>query len=230
MDSDNEELINRMRALVEHLKPKAEALRGEGVDAEEFLQDVDGFLAALEGRYDGEFDVQGFIARLKAFAAEVNQRDHLLKEAEAVRLLGELPKVPGILDEMAATLRESPSERALRTAAEVQAAADSARERLAEGKIPVSEMEDTMLAVTAEFAEVKRRRLYRSIAWARFLETRPPEWWAARTDAEREGSGKLLTEWKIEREELLGQLPLADRRRLEEARMEDFDAPEVWKP
>ena len=230
MDSDNEELMNRMRDLVEHLRPKAEALREEGVDVEEFLEDADGFLAALEGRYDGEFDVQGFQAKLIAFAEEMKQRNHLLRQAEAVRLVEDLPKLPGMMDHVAKTLRDIGSEGALRTAAEVQAAADSARERLAEGKIPVSEMEDTMLAVTAEFAEVNRRRLYRSIAWARFLETRPPEWWAARTDAEREGSGKLLTEWKIEREELLGQLPLADRRRLEEARMEDFDAPEVWKP
>ena len=29
MDSDNEELMNRMRDLVEHLRPKAEALREE---------------------------------------------------------------------------------------------------------------------------------------------------------------------------------------------------------
>ena len=182
MDSDHEDIIKRIRDLIEHIRPKAEALQEEGVEVDEFLEDADGFLAALEGRYDGEFDVEGFHAKLIAYAEEMKQRDHLLQQAEAVRLGEDLPKLPGMMDHVAKTLRDIGSEAALRTAAEVQAAADSAREKLAEGKIPVSEMEDTMLAVTAEFAEVKRRRLYRSIALARFLETRPPEWWATRTD------------------------------------------------
>ena len=230
MDSDHEDIINRMRDLVEHLRPKAEALREEGVDVDEFLEGADGFLAALEGRYDGEFDVPGFIAKLTAYAEEIKQRDHLLKQAEAVRLVEQLPRTPEILDEMAKDLRESGSEDSLRMAAEMAATADAVRERLAEGVIPVSELQGLTLSVSAEIAEVNRRVLYRSIAMARFFETRPPEWWAELTDPARESAGKLLESWKIEREELLGQLPLADRRRLEEARMEDFDAPEVWKP
>ena len=56
-----------------------------------------------------------------------------------------------------------------RMVAEIEATADAVRARLAEGIIPVAEMEDLNLSVSAEFAEVNRRVLYGMAALGRFF-------------------------------------------------------------
>lgn len=117
-----------------------------------------------------------------------------------------------------------------RAAASLQAAVEAARQRLARGEVPQEEMQDLSLSTQAQRAELSRRCQFQTAALALFWESRPPEWWAKLTAEARKKLEDLLVSWRAEREKILGELPIADRRRLEALRPDDFDKPGATDP
>jgi type I restriction-modification system DNA methylase subunit len=117
-----------------------------------------------------------------------------------------------------------------RTAASLQAAVEAARQRIARGEVPLEEMEDISLSTNAQSGELSRRSHFQTAALALFWESRPPEWWAKLTAEQRKELEELLGSWRAEREKILGELPIADRCRLEALRPEDFDKPGALEP
>ena len=207
------------------MAPRADALREEGWEVDEFLADAERFIAALEGRGEEEFDVPGFLARLTDFVEEVKQVDHLQKQAEAVATVA---AIPGMIDDMekaAAHFREHGGAMEAQTARDLDAAVTAARERMALGELPAEELGDITLTLSSQMAELERRILFRSIILALYWEKQTPEWWAQLPEKARVDLGKVVARWQEEREELLGKLPIEDRRRLEAMKLEDFDKP-----
>ncbi len=100
--------------------------------------------------------------------------------------------------------------------------------------MPTDEFQDFLLTVIAQNAEVKRRLLFRTAALAIFWENAPQEKWDQLPDDTLESIFRLVLQWQeTERERILGNMPLADRRRLEEMEtysVEQWSAPDVFEP
>ena len=222
---DPSEVIARMRRLCDKFKPHAEALREIGLDVPAFIADCEGFIAAVEGRGDPEFDVNGFSKRAKEFSEEAAQFIHLQEQAEAVQVVAEVPIVIESVQQAVADLRAHGGKSEARTAAEIEATLAAARERMARGDLPAEEFEDMALSLGTQRAEMKRRNRIRSIMAALYWEKQTPEWWAALPEKARKDLGKVVSLWQEQREELLAELPIEDRRRLESMTLEDFNQP-----
>jgi cytochrome c556 len=228
---DLESLLARLRQMREELAPRVEELREKGFEVEELLEDCDRMCAFLEGKGERGFDEHAFIARLKAFAEETEQAAHLQQQAEAIGDVMALPELMDQLDQVAAAMRtrtNRPDQ--ARTAAELEEQLTAARRRLEEGEMPKNELENIALTVTAQKAELNRRRLFRSAALVLYWEKQTPEWWAQFSPEQRAGMEERLADWRENREELLGELPLEDRRRLEAMTLEDFERPGATDP
>ncbi len=91
--------------------------------------------------------------------------------------------------------------------------------------MPVEEMEDLRLTLVAQKAELGRRIRKRTVALLLYWEKQTPEWWAQRSPEELRTMRELQARWEVERETLLSELPLADRRELEAMTLEDFHRP-----
>jgi hypothetical protein len=223
----NEELLRHTRELRDTLRPHAAGLRELGFEVDSFLKECDGLIAFLEGRSDEWVEVAGFCEKLSAFHSEVRGFAEINRQAERVKAVS---SIPGVLDAVEGLARRLSNPEDARTAASLQAAVEAARQRLARGEVPVEEMEDLSLSTQAQKAELSRRSQFRAAALALFWESRPPEWWAQRTVEQRKELEDLLVSWRAEREKILGELPIADRRRLEALRPDDFDKPGALEP
>lgn len=223
----NEELLNQTRAIRDQLKPRAAELRELGIEVDSFLEACYRVIAFLEGRSEEWVDVGEFIEKLQAFHQEMREFHEIEKQAERAKAVGSIPGMLDVTEDMARRL-DNPND--ARTVAAFKAAVAAARERLARGEVPTEELEDISLSFNAQAAEMNRRNKFRFATMVLFWESRPPEWWAKRSDEERKGIESLLTSWRTEREKILGEMPIEDRRRLETLRPEDFDDPDRLKP
>jgi len=233
MPSDPEKIepmLRRIRGARELYSSYAEALREQGLDVDGFLADCDEFIAVLEGRHEGDFDVQDFLRRLNAFTEEAKEFMHIQEQVKAVEVAGELHDVLPDMEKMAAEYRERGEPMHLRTAAEIEEALARIRAGLAKGKLDQDALQDMSLALSAEMAELQRRIYFRNAVHALSWELAPPERWAKLSPEQKRQTEDLLATWREAREEVLGALPLEDRRRLEALRYEDFDKPGACEP
>lgn len=122
----------------------------------------------------------------------------------------------------------------LRAAEELQQTLTRIHACIRRGEMPTDEFQDFLLTVIAQNAEVKRRLLFRTAALAIFWENAPQEKWDQLPDDTLESIFRLVLQWQeTERERILGNMPLADRRRLEEMEtysVEQWSAPDVFEP
>jgi hypothetical protein len=223
----HEELLRHTRELRDKLKPGAAQWREIGMDVDPFLAECEQLIAFLEGRSEGWVDVAAFCEKLAAFHQEMREFVHLQKQAERINAVASIPSVLETMEDFARRL-DNPND--ARTAALLKASVEAARQRLARGEVPLEELQDLALSTQAQAAEMSRRTRFKTAALALFWESRPPEWWAQRTAKERQELEALLVSWRAEREKILGELPIADRRRLEALRPEDFDQPGAMDP
>src|SRR6185295_18965674 len=156
-----EELLARIRAMHAACSQHADALRAQGLEVDGFLADCAEFIAAAEGRGDGEFDVPAFVARVKAFSEEVTEYDHIQAQAQAVQLPGELLKMADIIEEEVPKLREHGGKMEADSAAQLEEAVARIRQELAEGKLPKDALADVVLTLNSQQAELERRIHYR---------------------------------------------------------------------
>jgi len=223
----HEELLRQTRELRDQLKPGAAQWREMGMDVDPFLAECERLIAFLEGRSEGWVDVAAYLEKLAAFHQEMREFVHLQRQTERINAVASIPSVLEAAEDLARRM-DNPND--ARTVASLQAAIAAARERLARGEVPVEEMQELALSAQAQKAELSRRSQFRAAALALFWESRSPEWWAQRTAKERQELEALLASWRAEREKILGELPIADRRRLEALRPEDFDQPGAMDP
>lgn len=221
------ELLARTREIRDGLLKRASTMREMGIEVDAFLVECERLIAAKEGRSDEWVDLVDFSARMDAFHQELEQFHHLERQAERAKAIGGIPGMLDALEQFAQRLRKGGNARA---AEQLESLVATARERLARGEVPQEQMEDIQLLMTAEAAEAGRRQLFRNATIALYWESRPPEWWAKLPPEQRAKTEAALALWRRGREKLLGELPIADRRRLEALRPEDFDHPERLKP
>jgi hypothetical protein len=170
---------------------------------------------------------RNLLKKMQAFSKEMSEFSHIQRQAERINAIA---SIPGLLDAAEKLAKQMSNPEDVRTAASLQAEVEAARQRLARGELPVDELQDISLSAHAQKAELSRRSQFRTATLALFWESRPPEWWAKRTDKERKEIEALLVQWRAEREKILGELPIADRRRLESLRPKDFDKPGALDP
>jgi len=223
----HDELLGHTREIRDKLKPYATQWREMGFEVDSFLEDCDRLIAFLEGRSEEWVDVAEFCGKLQAFHKEMRDFTGLQRQAERINAIA---SIPGLLDAMENLARQMSNPDDARTASSLTAEVEAARQRLARGEVPLEEMRDITLSAQAQQAELRRRSQFRAATLALFWESRPPEWWARRTGKERKEIEALLVQWRAEREQILGELPIADRRRLEALRPDDFDKPGALEP
>lgn len=223
----SEELLRRLRGFCDKLRPCAANLRELGMDVDTFLEACERLIAFLEGRSDEGEDVPGVIEKINAFHNEMRGFYEIMRQAERINLV---VSIPGLVDEVEEISRGMTHPDDARTAAALRASVEAARQRLARGEVPVEELQDISISTHAQTGELRRRNHFRVAAVALFWESRPPEWWAKLTAAERQELEELLASWRADREKILGELPIEDRRRLEALRPEDFDKPGALDP
>jgi hypothetical protein len=223
----NEELLGHVRELRDKLRPRAAHLRELGLEVDSFLEECGRLIAFLEGRSDEWVDIAKFVEKMAAFHGEMRALAALERQAERAKAVGSIPSMLEAMDDLANRLR-NPSD--AHTAASLKAAVEAARQRLARGEVPLEEMEELSLSSQAQAAELRRRNHFRMAVLALFWESRSPEWWASLTAPQRKNLEELLVSWRAERERILSELPIEDRRRLEALRPEDFDKPGQLEP
>ena len=223
-------MLRQIRAVREEYGAVAERLREHGLEVDEFLADCDEFIAVLEGRHEGEYDVQKFIGRLNAFKEETDEFMHILQQVKAVEVVHDLHDVLPEMKKMAADLRERGEPMDLRTATQIEDALARIHAGLAEGRLDKDALQDMTLTMSVELAELQRRIHFRNAVLALSWELAPPERWARLSPEQKRQTEDLLAEWRKAKEEVLGALPLEDRRRLEAMRYEDFDKPGTCEP
>jgi hypothetical protein len=216
--------------LREELTPRLNELRELGLEVDALLEDCDRMTALLNGCGEPGFNAQTFLARLTAVCDEFNQTKHLQKQAEAIGAVAALPGTVELLTRAADIMRAHGGPGELRTAAELEAQAAEARQRMERGEAPLEEIESASLALMAQLAELNRRTLFRRAAVALYWEKQTPEWWARLSPEARGDLEGLLEQWRAQREGILSELPLEDRRRLEAMTLEDFDRPGACDP
>jgi hypothetical protein len=221
----SEAMLRIMRSTRDGYAAMAEKLREQGLEVDGFLADCDEFIAALEGRHEGAFDVPTFIRRLNAFKEEAGEFIHIQAQVKAVEMVHNLHALLPEVEKVAAEFRERGEPFDLQTAADIEAALLRIRTGLAEGRLNHDALQDMQLAASAEMAELQRRINCREAACLLYWEQWPPERWAKASPEDRKTVEGALAQWREKKEEILGTLPLEDRRRLEAMRYEDFDRP-----
>ena len=223
----HEELLAHTRELRDKLKPYANQWREMGFEVDSFLEDCERLISFLEGRSEEWVDVAEFLEKITAFYNEMKAFCDIQRQAEQINAVASIPSMLDAVDGLAKGMSNPDDARA---AAALQASVEAARERLARGELPREEMEDITLSTQAQKGELRRRNQFQAAALALYWESRPPEWWAGLTAEARKDLEALLVSWRAEREKILGELPIADRRRLEALRPEDFDKPGAMDP
>jgi hypothetical protein len=225
-----EAMLRGIRATREEYAAHAEALREHGLEVDGFLGDCDEFIAVLEGRHEGEFDLKDFLRRVGEFQEEADEFVNIQKQVRDVEEACELHELLPEMGKIAAELRERGLPTESRTAEEIEDAMARIRAGLAEGRPDKDALLDIQLTGEAQLAEFQRRRHFREAACLLYWEKWPPERWTELSPKERKKLEDLLEQWRTEKERVLGALPLEDRRRLEAMRYEDFDKPGACDP
>jgi hypothetical protein len=227
---DDDSFQTQIDAFREEVALRAEVLREYGLEVDAFLEDCDRMTAFLDGHGEPGFDAETFIARLRAFTDEFNQTVHLQKQAKLIETVAAVPGVVEMLGQAAERMRAHGGPMELRTAADLEAQAAEARQRMERGEMPLDEIQNASLTLAAQLGELNRRNLFRSAALALYWEKQSPEWWARLSPKQRASLEDAVEQWRAQREEVLSQLPLEDRRRLEAMTLEDFDRPGACDP
>jgi hypothetical protein len=112
---------------------------------------------------------------------------------------------------------------------EVESLRERLRKALRAGKSPKEEFDMFRIFLHAEIAEVNRQARFRDAATMMFWEVAPKCDWDSLTARERKQTKAALAKWKKgRREQVLSELPIEDRRRLERLdriKPEDWDKP-----
>ncbi len=234
---NNDENKKALRAGVEKarflLLERAEALAERGIEVAPMVEEMEVCLAALDGDVAEGFVVREFIDRMGEFVRETEEVLHLQQQADlvaaAARLHDLLEKAVGISE----SLQQRGDEESKRTGSDIAELTEAVVQRLAEGESPAEALQDLSLRLGEVTAEMSRRSIYRCALLCEWWGTRPPEWWAEKEAADAAGCAEVrakLDKWRGgEREEILAELPLADRRRIEALTREDLENPDTWK-
>jgi hypothetical protein len=198
-----------------------------------FIAVCDALEAALSGKGETE-DISRLLGEFSAFGKKLEQLGDWPpndpERAAAEMLAGMLLT----LDDTVAVFRKLGGQSERRAADELQQTLTRIHARIRQGEMPTDEFQDFLLTVTAQNAEVKRRLLFRTAALAIYWENAPQEKWDALPDDSLESIFRLVLQWQeTERDRILSNLPLADRRRLEEMEtynVEQWSYPGVFEP
>jgi hypothetical protein len=227
-DQNNDELRRPIREMAARVREWRFYLMTRGLDAKEFLDAS----AALEKVLDGDAPAEGvverftktiddFVVKLGALADYPPKfsREEKIKWITASRVF----ELEEGMNKMVSDLAGTPDDPRLAVAKEF-------RKRLSEAVRGAGDfrevMEDLYLWMNTELGDVNRRIRFRNAAVAMYWEQMPQEKWDSLSPDDRAKLFELLELWRKERESLLGELPIADRRRLEA--MEHY-RPEDWE-
>ncbi len=228
-----ESILFRIKELRASVQRFAFLLRARGVETQPFITTCDELEAALKKGAASE-ELPRLLVSFSAFGEKLEAlADWPPKDPERV--------ATEMLAGMLLTLEDTvevfhklggPSE--LKVAAELQHTLTRIHTRIRQGEMPTDELQDFLLTVTAQNAEVRRRLLFRTAALAIYWENAPQSKWDELPDDALDGIFRLVLQWQeTERERILGNLPLADRRRLEEMEtfnVEQWAMPHVFEP
>lgn len=224
------ELLAHIRRAQAEFGGRVEELRAEGFEIEEFLNLCGEMAAKLESGNVDWAEVRPMMKTFEAMADEMLATTRLHRQADAVKARTQLPMKLAEMDDMAANLRKHGGAMEVRSAEEIEASLARVRKGLEEGKVDQDELQNLQLTVGAQLAEVERRERFREAMRALFWELCPEERRAQFTAEQRANLDKVVEWWRREKEQVLGSLPLEDRRRLEAMRYEDFDKPGATDP
>jgi hypothetical protein len=228
-----ESLLERLKELRACVERHTFLLRARGLETNAFLTTCNCLEAALNGTASPD-EIPRLLAEFSAFGQKLSSLPDWPptdpERAAAEVLAGMLLT----LDDTVAVFRRLGGESEIRAANELQHTLTRIHSRIRQGEMPTDEFQDFLLTVTAQNAEVKRRLLFRTAALAIYWENAPQEKWDALPDDALESIFRLVLQWQeTERERILGNLPLADRRRLEEMEtfnVEQWTTPGVFEP
>ncbi len=228
-----ESLLARLKELRACVERHTFLLRARGLETGPFISTCDALDAALSGKNPAG-DVPSLLKEFSAFGEKLSALPDWPptnpERAAAEMLSGMLLT----LDDTVAIFRRMGGSSELRAAEELQQTLTRIHACIRRGEMPTDEFQDFLLTVIAQNAEVKRRLLFRTAALAIFWENAPQEKWDQLPDDTLESIFRLVLQWQeTERERILGNMPLADRRRLEEMEtysVEQWSAPDVFEP
>ncbi len=226
-------LLTRLRELRACVERHTFLLRARGVETGPFLSTCDALDAALSGKTSSD-QIPQLLADFSAFGERLSALPDW-PPADPERTAAEM--LAGMLltlDDTIAVFRRLGGQSELRAADELQQTLIRIHARIRQGEMPTDELTDFLLTVTAQNAEVKRRLLFRTAALAIYWENAPQEKWDELPDDALESIFRLVLQWQeTERERILGNLPISDRRRLEEMEtynVEQWATPDVFEP
>lgn len=232
-ESTHESLLARLRDLRACVERNTFLLRARGVETGPFLATCDELQAALSGK-SASSHIPTLLNEFSAFGEKLSTLPDW-PPADPERAAEDI--LEGMLltlDDTVAVFRRLGSRSELRAADELQHTLTKIHARVRKGELPTDELLDFLLTVTAQNAEVKRRLLFRTAALAIYWENAPQEKWDELPDDSLDSIFRLVLQWQeTERERILGNIPIADRRRLEEMEtftVDQWDAPGVFEP
>ena len=226
-------LLTRLRELRVCVERHTFLLRARGVDTGPFLSTC----RALDDALCGKTAADQIPQLLRDFSA-FGERLSALPDwppADAERAATEM--LAGMLltlEDTVAVFRRLGGKSELRAADELQQTLTRIHARIRLGEMPTDELMDFLLTVIAQNAEIKRRLFFRTAALAIYWENATQQKWDELPDDALDSIFRLVLQWQeTERERILGNLPISDRRRLEE--METFNVtqwatPGVFEP
>jgi hypothetical protein len=227
-DSEREPLTPKVAHMMQLMRQFYGYLITRDVDARPFIKACQVIIDADQGRAMSQEATDAalktfheFLDRLKALPDFPPQWSE--EETKQWFAAGELLSFDLGTAELAEGMKDS---RSAPFVPELNAMRDRIFEMLRRGENPREEFENLHLSLTAEMGEVRRRRDFTTAVMNIYWESMPQEKWDELTPEARGQLTDMLAQWRGEfREELLGSLPLEDRRRLEA--MEQF-TPEEW--
>ena len=232
-DDNKEALRANVAEARDWLQERADALAERGIEVAPMVEEMGVCLAALDGEVAEGFVVREFIDRMGEFVRETEEVLHLQQQAEVVAAAAGLHDVLEKVAGFSKGMKQCGDAESEKTGADLAELTDAVVQRLAGGESPAEELQDLSLRLGEATAEMSRRSIFRCALLCEWWGTRPPEWWAEKEATDAAGCAEVrakLDKWRGgEREEILAELPLADRRRIEALTREDLENPETWK-
>lgn len=227
----HEKLLAQIRKTYSEASDDAETMRGEGMDVDVLLAACEELIAVLEGRAaGGEPEIVALVARVNAAVEEMKEFYDLQDQAESVRKQTSIDVKLAAAAQMSGRLRAHGGEKEKREAVLLEEHLARMRQLLAANRQSQDDRDDALLMIQEEKAKLMRRQNYYGAACGLYREQWSPERWAQLSPEKRAENEALLAKWRAAREEILGSLPIEDRRRLEKMRGEDFQKPGAFEP
>ncbi len=227
----HEKLLADIRRAYAEISEDADKVRADGMDVSGLLPEYEKLIAVLEGRVEGgEPEIVVLVARINAGVKEVKEFYDRREETDAALRKAPIEAKMAEMKRMVAQLRAQGGEQQMRDAERLEAAGARALELLNANPQSEDKTEDVLLLIQEERAKLVRHRNFRAAACGLYREQWPPERWARLSPVQRTREAALLAQWCQAREEILGSLPIEDRRRLEAMRGEDFEKPGAYEP